>query len=287
VITVIIPAYNEANVIGATLDALLPGTVVGDIEIIVICNACTDNTVAIVRKYGGRVKCLESPVASKTNALNLGDREATGFPRIYLDADVVLSFDAVQKISAVLQNGRYLAAAPKMKMDFTTTSWAVKSYYDVWQQLPYVREGMIGTGAYALSQEGKNKVGDFPDIIADDGYVRAMFSGDERISVDDCYSLIRAPSNLYGLMKIKMRSRLGRYELAEKFPHLLKNEQKNYKFAFLKLLTKVNCWLKIPVYIYVNMVTRVRARKYFQLHKFTGWERDETSRYNINPKKAE
>ncbi len=277
-ISVIIPAHNEANVIGATLESLFPGVAAGDIEIIVVCNACTDNTVVIVETFGEKVKCIISPVASKTNALNLGDNKASGFPRIYLDADVILSCDAVKIIAGVLQEGKYLAVAPKMRMDFSNTSWVVKSYYEVWQQLPYVQEGMIGTGVYALSKEGKERVGKFPDIIADDGYVRAMFNNKERTSVDNCYSLVRAPANLSGLNKIKMRSRLGRYELAEKFPELLKNEEKNYKFAILKLLSKVSYWVKIPVYVYVNMVTRVRAKKYYQLNKFAGWERDETSR---------
>ncbi len=230
---------------------------------------------------GDKVKCIESPVASKANALNLGDNVASGFPRVYLDADVVLPFDAIKEISIVLEEGKYLAAASRMRMDFSNTSWAVKSYYDIWQQLPYVQEGMIGTGVYALSKEGKERVGKFPDIIADDGYVRAMFTNNERTSVDNCYSLVRAPSDLSGLKKIKMRSRLGRYELAEKFPELLKNEEKNYKFAILKLLRKVNYWVKIPVYVYVNIVTRIRAKKYYQLNKFTGWERDETSRSHI------
>ena len=287
-ISIIIPAHNEANVIGKTLEALLPGVITGEVEIIVVCNGCTDNTVAIVETFGEKVKCTVSPVASKTKALNLGDNEASGFPRIYLDADIVLSFDAVKRMAGVLQAGQYLAAAPIMQMDFSKTSWAVRSYYDIWQQLPYVKEGMIGTGVYALSRKGKERVGRFPDIIADDGYVRAMFTKEERTSVDNCYSLVRAPANLTGLKKIKMRSRLGRYELAEKFPELLKNEEKNYKFAILKLLSKVSCWVKIPVYFYVNIATRISAKKYCQLHEFTGWERDETSREKIiNPAKPE
>ncbi len=277
-ISVIIPAHNEANVIGATLEPLLPGVVAGEMEVIVVCNGCSDETASIVKTFGEKIKCIETPVASKTNALNLGDDESAGFPRVYLDADIVFSSDGVKKTAAPLEEGTHLAAAPKMCMDFSRTTWAVKSYYDVWQQLPYVQEGMIGTGVYALSKEGKDRIGRFPDIIADDGYVRALFNKKERTAVDNCYSVVRPPANMSGLKKIKMRSRLGRYELAEKFPGLSKNEKKNYQFALLKLLGKVGYWTKIPIYLYVNLLTRLQAKKYYQIHRFSGWERDETSR---------
>ncbi len=85
---------------------------------------------------------------------------------------------------------------------------------------------MIGTEVYALSEKGRKRFDAFPEIIADDGYVRALFKADERTLVDSCYSLVRAPANLASLLKIKIRSRLGRYELKKKFPELLGNEEK-------------------------------------------------------------
>lgn len=278
-ISVIIPAHNEENVLSATLKELVTGANSGELEVIVVCNGCTDNTAGIVASFGSAIRCIETPVPSKTNALNLGDAAAGGFPRIYQDADVVLSLDALRQIAQVLRSGgRFLAAAPRMQMDFRHASWLVRAYYEVWQQLPYVREGLIGAGVYALSEEGRKRFGEFPQVIADDGYIRVLFKTHERTIVDSCHSLVRAPSTLGGVFKIKTRSRLGGYELKQNFPELLKNEEKNYGYALFGLLGQVRLWPKIPVYLYVNLIARFRAKRHARIHGFTGWERDDTSR---------
>ena len=277
-ISVIIPAHNEANVIGKTLEALLSGVVVEEIEIIVVCNACSDNTVNIVKSFADKVKCIESPVASKTHAINLGDRAASGFPRIYLDADVTLAYHSLLKLVKIIKQKEYLAAAPQMHMDLRNVSWVVKSYYDIWRQLAYVKEGMIGTGVYALSEEGRKRFKDFPNVIADDGFVRAIFKKYERTSVEDCYSIVCAPAKLSNLIKIKTRSRLGRYELAQKYPELLSNESKEYINSICQLIKFPHNWLKLTIYVYVNIVTRIRAKRYYHIHGFSGWERDDSSR---------
>jgi len=279
-ISIIIPAHNEEHVIASTIINLLPGIEKGKIELIVICNGCTDNTVDVVQSFH-QVKCIETPIPSKTNALNIGDAAAAGFPRIYLDADVILPLESAYNIAQVLQNGEALAASPVMRMVLDHATWAVRSYYEIWQQLPYVRNGMIGTGVYALSEKGRKRFEQFPEIIADDGFIRALFTEKERISVKNSYSLVRAPATINDLIKIKTRSRLGGYELAEKFPHLLRNEEKRYGAAILTLSGKIRLWPKIGVYLYVNLASRFRARKHLRQHGYHGWERDDSSRIMV------
>lgn len=277
-VSIIIPAHNEEKVIGANLAALMPGVESGLIKVVVVCNGCTDNTALIVRKYGKKITCLETSVASKTNALNIGDNAAHSFPRIYLDADVRLSSESALEIARGLQQDDYLAASPVLRMDYSSASWFVKSYYEIWQQLPYVKEGMIGTGVFALSEKARKRFPEFPDVIADDGFVRSLFTCSERVSIAHCYCLVSSPINMNGLIKIKTRSRLGRYELAEKFPDLLQNEKKSYWAGSIKLLCKGHNWFKLPIYLYVNILTRIRAKRYIQKNGFSGWERDESSR---------
>jgi glycosyltransferase involved in cell wall biosynthesis len=277
--SIIIPAHNEETVIGKCLHKLVPAAPKGEIEVIVVCNGCSDKTSEVVRSYGNSIICIETPVASKTNALNLGDEAASGFPRIYLDADVVLSLETVRQVASVLSSGRYLAVAPQMQMDYGHSSWAVRSFYDVWQRLPYVKEGMIGTGIFALSAEGRSRFKKFPNVIADDGYIRALFKTSERTSVESCCSQVRAPADIGSLIKIKTRSRLGRYELQKRFPHLLTNEVKDYSGALRHIIRDAKLWPKIPIYLYVNLLTRIRAKMYLKKNGTTGWERDESSRF--------
>lgn len=285
-LSIIIPAHNEEKVLAATLTPLLAGVADGSVEVVVVCNGCNDRSAAIVASLHPAIICLETPVASKAHALNLGDAKAQWFPRIYQDADVVLTLEAVRRIADTLHTGSCLAAAPAMRMVLRYASWAVRAYYDIWQRLPYVREGMIGCGVYALSEQGRNRFSIFPDIIADDGYVRALFQSHERTIVPECWSIVRAPRDIAGLLKIKSRSRRGRYELASAFPELLDNEQKNYGNALLPLLTSIALWPKVAAYLYVNLYTRLLARKGRWGEDGILWERDESSRDAVQGQEA-
>ncbi len=277
--SIIIPAYNEEKTISRPLSSLMPGVDKGLYEIIVVCNGCHDNTAEKVASFGHKVSLVETDVASKSNALNLGDKVANYFPRIYLDADVVISVQTVEKIIAHLKQSGQFATAPRMKMVTTDSSWFVRAYYEVWQMLPYVREGMIGVGVYALSEAGRSRFNLFPNIISDDGYVRSLFKKEERVVLDDCYSVITAPKTIAGLLKIKTRSRRGVCELKNTFPELQENEIKEYSRGIRNLLHEYRLWPKVIVYLIVNLISRVKATGFLSPNKnVIGWERDESSR---------
>ena len=88
--SVLIPAHNEEAVIGRCLDHLFDGIDPESLEVAVVCNGCHDGTAAAARAGGHPVHVIELDVASKTAALRAGDRALDTFPRLYLDADVVL-----------------------------------------------------------------------------------------------------------------------------------------------------------------------------------------------------
>ena len=73
-----------------------------------VCNGCSDSTAEIARDLGGPVRVIETAVASTASALRLGDREASGFPRFYVDADVDLSFESLTRVAEVLEGERWL-----------------------------------------------------------------------------------------------------------------------------------------------------------------------------------
>jgi glycosyltransferase involved in cell wall biosynthesis len=277
-VSIVIPAHNEENVIGRCLEHLLADASMTDLNIVVACNGCVDRTAEIARTFGSRVTVLETDVASKTHALNIGDAAATDFPRFYMDADVVLEPQGIREIANVLNSGSILSASPLGKQDFSKSSWLVHAYYDVWRSLPYVKADMIGAGIYALSENGRNRFGEFPNIIADDGYIRLLFAPHERARVANAISIVSPPKAIADLIKINTRSRLGNYQLAQLYPDLLKNDQKKYGGALVSLLCQPVLWPKVPVYLFVNFVARWRARKQYQSLANYRWERDESSR---------
>ena len=85
-VAVLIPAHNEAELIGATVASLQRQTRPAD-RVIVMADNCTDDTVAIARRGGAEVYETVGNTAKKAGALNQGFRRAR-------DAEVVVQVDA-------------------------------------------------------------------------------------------------------------------------------------------------------------------------------------------------
>lgn len=280
-ISVIVPAHNEGAVIGETLRVALEGLDAATAEVLVVCNGCTDDTAAVAARAGPLVRVLESPAPSKVKAVNMGLREARGSTVVCMDADIRLSGEGILRLAEALAAPGVMAAAPKASMDFGSgAAWMVRAYYRVWLSLPYVAEGMMGCGVYALNAAGRARIGELPEIIADDGFVRASFLPSERVRVDRAVALVRAPRTLKDLIKIKTRSRLGSYQLNARFGGRLpgQNERVQHRSAWLGMLGKPALWPSAVAYLYINFITRRRARR--QMGAITGyvWERDESTR---------
>lgn len=252
---------------------------------LVVCNGCSDDTAEVARKFGGPVRVIETEVPSKTHALNLGDASASGFPRIYIDADVVISMSAIRRITCVLAQGTVLAAGPRPQHVFLSgTAWSVRAYYRFWTALPYIQEGMISAGVYALNQEGRARFNEFPNIISDDGFVRLLFRSDERAQVFDATSLVFAPLTLGDLRKIKTRSRFGVLQLRGRYPEFAKREArtKRYRSAFTTVIARPSLYVAVLPYLYVAIASWVHARLQMKRASPYIWQRDDSSRRTEN-----
>ena len=98
---VVIAAHNEEAVIGRCLRRLLAGAEPGEFDVVVVANGCTDRTAEVARDFPG-VRVIELDQAGKAAALNAGDRASEVFPRLYLDADVLLGTADARALRAAL-----------------------------------------------------------------------------------------------------------------------------------------------------------------------------------------
>ena len=89
VTSIVLAAHYEAAVVGRCLDAVLAGAASGEFDVTVVANGCTDATARVAAARPG-VRVLELPGVGKVAALNAGDAVAVGYPRVYLDADIVI-----------------------------------------------------------------------------------------------------------------------------------------------------------------------------------------------------
>lgn len=277
-LSVVIPARNEEAVLPRALAALTAGAAPGELEVIVACNGCSDRTREIAAAWGPPVRAIESAVASKAAALRAGDREAQGFPRFFVDADVVMSLDSLRAVARALERGPALVASPRLAVDATRSSWPVRAYYAIWTRLPYHRDGLIGSGVYALSAAGRARFETFPDLISDDGFVRLQFAPDERLSVREGEFRIVAPTTLGALLAVKLRSQKGAIQLLRFHPELARNERRDYGGALGAILRQPRLWPAALVYGAVLGLTKIQGHRLNRRGDLAAWERDETSR---------
>jgi glycosyltransferase involved in cell wall biosynthesis len=275
-ISVIIPAHNEEGVIARALTALTArDTSHGEFDIVVVCNGCNDGTAAIARGYGAAVRVIETPKAGKSHALNLGDAAARSFPRIYIDADIVIAPTDVSALAKRLDDGA-LAVAPLPRFDFSGCSWAVRAFYAIRARMPSAREGFGGSGVYALSEKGRSRFREFPCVVADDGFIRIQFAPAERETLPDVNSLVFPPRRIGDLINTRTRAYYGNFELAALYPELHRKSRRNEQ-ALLSLLAHPSLWAKLAMYLAVNAIARARARSRLRTQHAV-WERDDTSR---------
>jgi glycosyltransferase involved in cell wall biosynthesis len=276
--SIIIPAHNEETVIERCLSSLKAEDISGTkYEIIVACNGCSDNTADIVRKINRMINVIEIDCASKTEAINAAEAVAKYFPRIYIDADVIITLESVMRLVEVLLCRDSMICAPMVIPEISLSSWIVKDFYSIWTNLPY-NKFMVGTGVYALSQQGRERFKIFPSIISDDGYVRSLFKYSERVIVSDAKVIVVAPRKVKDLIKVKTRSRLGGYELLQKFPKQ-KNKDKKRIMQILKSLPfGILLPRKLLVYFIINIIVRLNARKCLKSIETYKWDKDESTR---------
>jgi len=275
--SVIVPAHNEARVIGRCLDALLKSASRDEFDVVVVANGCTDDTAAVANRYSPEVVVIETAVASKAHALNLGDRKARSYPRLYVDADVELTTEGVRCLTEALDTGTALAAAPEIQVDTSGCTRVVRSYMRIWTALPIIREGLVGRGVYALSQEGRSRFGDFPDLIADDLFVHSRFAPSERICLRGCQSVVRVPRTVRDLIRQKSRVQAGNQQLRQTEPTVAST-----RFAWASAaLGRPQLLPSLPVYLAISLAIRlsVAGRRLARRHRH--WLRDERARSGV------
>ena len=281
-ISVIIPAHNEAACIEACLQAMQQGLGETQLQVLVICNGCSDQTANLARRLATNsthdIQVHELEEASKSAALNRGDSAALHFPRFYVDADVVVSGAALGALAQRLQPGQYMACSPRLELNLEHSNAMVRAFYRTWMQLPYVTQNLIGCGVYGLSAAGRSRFGEFPNLIADDCFVRLQFTGDEKHSVAEQHFSVRAPRTLSSLIRINSRRLEGQRQLRKHFRQTTQREGQQQKRVLLSRLANPLGWPDLLIYLWVRLASMTALRLRLMRGERETWSRDESSR---------
>ncbi|SDW57277.1 Glycosyltransferase involved in cell wall bisynthesis [Roseicitreum antarcticum] len=228
-ISVIIPAHDEAAFIGGCLERLLASDLPGaqGVEVIVAANGCTDDTAERAARWqadfaarGWRLVVLVDSIANKIKALNMAEAVATGAIRVYVDADVHVTTGLIALLAAALDrpDPAYASGRPDIRVPRSAAS---RRYARFWMRLPFMSRDVPGCGIYAVNAAGRQRWQQFPDIMADDIFVRMHFARSERIAVPAQYSWPIAEG--FGwLVKVRRRQNSGLRQLYVAFPDLVR-----------------------------------------------------------------
>ncbi|AMA56731.1 glycosyltransferase [Bradyrhizobium sp. CCGE-LA001] len=280
-ISIIVPAHNESSVIPRLLGQWDCDRASDEIGVVVVCNGCTDDTAKVARRFGPTVEVVETDIARKTHALNVGDQVSGAFPRMYADADIVITLDAIRALARRLEKGDVLAVAPTADIDLTGCSWLVRKYYTVRSRLPSSREGIGGSGVYFLSEGGRRRFGQFPDVIADDIYVRLQFKAEERETLPDVRSTVFPARTITQLIGVRSRAYAGVFEIARRFPELSVNRSETNHRSLIRLFRELRLWPGLLIYCYVNFRARFQAKRSSRVQAAV-WQRDDSSRRTLS-----
>lgn len=119
-ISVVIPTYQHAQTIGACLDSILAQTY-KNIEIIIVDDGSTDNTQKVLEHYKYQILNIKQENKGSNPARNRGFQEVNGDFVIFVDADVRMHPEMIEKMYNALT-------------DSSDTSFAYSGFKFGWKQ---------------------------------------------------------------------------------------------------------------------------------------------------------
>ena len=205
-VSVVVPAHNEAAVIHRLLDQFEPYAGQGLLRLVIACNGCTDDTVAIARRTAPAAIVLDLRTVSKTAALQTADALCgDDFPRFYVDADVVISGEGLMTLARRLDSGDLLAVAPVVRYDTSGASWLVRRHARMFELLEPHGGGIHGTGVMGVTAAGRRRFDTWPDAIADDYFLDGLFDPRERARLPEVEVAVAVSRRLPDLVRRRSR----------------------------------------------------------------------------------
>lgn len=164
-ISVLIPAYNEEELIGRVLDRVHASFAeVGwtSYEIVVCDNNSTDRTGEIAAAKGAVV--VPEPHNQIARARNTAAKNARGKWFIFLDGDSFLPAGTLRDTIAALEGGRICAGGSVMQFDKDNLGWFASLLFNTWTRISIVFNLAAGSYIFCYREAWKD-VGGFDEEI--------------------------------------------------------------------------------------------------------------------------
>lgn len=155
-VTVIVPAFNEADCIADTVASLLTQSLAPQ-EIIVIDDGSTDATAAICRSLGVKVIAPPENTGSKAGAQNYALQQIKTQYTLAIDADTTLKNDALEKLFSAMADPEVVAACGFVIPRHVKTLWERGRYVEYLMAFTFYKEiqeyyqkPLISSGCFSM-----------------------------------------------------------------------------------------------------------------------------------------
>ncbi len=247
-VSVIVPCYNEAKVIKASLESLKNQTY-SNYEIIVVDDGSTDNTYLISKymeyeKGTKRHITLTKPNSGKANSLNFGIKRAKGELILTVDADSKLSKDAIELMVSYFDDPKIGAVAGFVYVTNQNTLWTKLQALEYIQGLNLVRNAQayfklvnIVPGPIGMFRKSAIlEVGGYKDdtYAEDCDLTLSLISRHYKIDYEiDAISYTEAPESLLDLLKQRYRWTRGILQSILKHKEMIWKVHKNFAMTLV------------------------------------------------------
>lgn len=232
-VTVVVAARNEERRIAGRLENLLQQEYSTDkLEVVVVCNGCTDRTKEIVEEYhhrDRRVRLFSSPARDgKAGALNVGVAAAHGSIVIFADARQHFQGDVIRRLVACFGDPAVGGVSGRLVITNSDSPSlrGVNRYWDFETRLRVAesRTGSVvgATGAiYAIRRELFEPLPS--QLILDDVYLplRIVARGHRMVLEPRAVAVDEPASSQRAEFRRKLRTMVGNVQLIRMWPELL------------------------------------------------------------------
>ena len=116
-VSVVVPAHNEEKYVKRCIDSIKEsaGYFKGNVEIIIVCNRCTDKTEEIARSNGAVVVKNEDRCIAKVR--NTGINAARGKIIVTIDCDNRMTKGTIAEVYHLLKTGKYIGGGAPIRFE--------------------------------------------------------------------------------------------------------------------------------------------------------------------------